>query len=89
MTQLKNRNMDACLRSLHKVKKAIALVAADDPLEIGAKVCLERCEHGWYNGSLTGKVVGFDGTGYTVLLSPEDGGHEVYVNHRRDMYRGW
>ena len=89
MQQLKNGNRQAAMRSLHKVQSTIAEVAADTPFEIGAKVCLTRSEHGWHNGNVCGKVVRFDGRGYDVLLTPEDGGYEVYVQHTRDMSSGW
>ena len=89
MQQLKNGNVQAAMSSLRKVQTTICEVAADTPFEIGAKVCLERSEHGWHNGSVCGKVVRFDGLGYDVLLNPEDGGYEVYVQHTRDMSGGW
>lgn len=87
MQQLANGNITAATRSLKKVQSTVAEVAADDPLDIGDAVCLHRSEHGWHNGNVCGKILSFDGRGYTVKLNPEDGDYEVYVNHRRDMVR--
>lgn len=51
-------------------------------LEVNTRVAIIRTEHGWYDGRVTGKVVGNDGSGYTVL---GDDGETYECRHKRDV----
>lgn len=86
LSQIKNKNFDAALKTLRKVRAAIAPVARDFPFEPGRRVDLIRSEHGWHNGNLSGVVLGRSGDTYVVAT---DDGYNVMVEHTRDMTAGW
>lgn len=86
LSQIKNENFDAALKTLRKVRAAIRPVARDYPFEPGRRVDLVRSEHGWHNGNLSGTVLERSGDTYVVAT---DDGYNVMVEHTRDMTAGW
>lgn len=78
---------------LKRLKEFAAPVANDFPFEVGNRVAICRCEHGWYDGRVTAVITGRyqnqDGIWSYSAIAETEGyeGITMDIRHTRDAYR--